>query len=182
MPRFLTYAQAAARTNSHVETIKRWRRMGLSFAMVDGRRVVREDALLAFWRERMKADPVHQARTARDRRQDASRAVMPSVPLRAVGAAQIGPQRRAAPRPASDGDPWGNVAPMRGAGEFAALQDALRDVQPSCQGVDAYTADRPSEDDVATMRAICASCPVQKLCQAYALAAKPQAGSWPPFG
>ncbi|MFZ8756089.1 WhiB family transcriptional regulator [Microbacterium sp. HMH0099] len=44
------------------------------------------------------------------------------------------------------------------------------------------THDRPSEDDVATMRAICASCPVQKLCQAYALAAKPQAGSWPPFG
>lgn len=78
VPRFLSYQQAAARTNSHVETIKRWRRMGLSFALVDGRRVVRDDALLAFWRERMKADPVHRAVIARDRLQDASGAVVAS--------------------------------------------------------------------------------------------------------
>ncbi len=183
MPRFLTYAQAAARTNSHPETIKRWRRSGLAFAMVDGRRVVREDVLLAWWRERMKANPVHQVRIAQDRLQDASGAVVASVPPRATKRAQAGaPRRPAAPRPqpSLDGDPLANVAPMRGAREFAALQDALHDVTPSCDGVDAYTDDHPSEDDVATMTRICASCPVGALCAAYASTATPAAGFWPP--
>lgn len=182
MPRWLTYSQAAERVRSHPETVKRWRRMGLSFALVDGRRVVREDALLAFWRERMKADPVHQARIARDRRQDASGEVVASVPPRAMKRAQAGaPRRTAAPRPQPSlgGDLLGNVAPMRGAREFAALQDALRGVTPSCNGVDVYTADHPSEDDVATMRVICASCPVLTRCQTYADAGRPSSGYWP---
>ncbi|MBB3158292.1 hypothetical protein FHS07_001988 [Microbacterium proteolyticum] len=182
MPRWLTYSQAAERVRSHPETVKRWRRMGLSFALVDGRRMVREDALLVFWRERMKADPVHQARIARDRLQDASGAVVASAPPQATKRRQASaPRRTAAPRPqpARDADPLANVAPMRGAREFAALQDALREVTPSCDGMDAYTADRPSEDDVETMRAICESCPVLKLCQAYAAAGRPSAGNWP---
>ncbi|WP_314455801.1 hypothetical protein [uncultured Microbacterium sp.] len=182
MPKFLTYDQAAARTSSHVETFKRWRRMGLSFAMVDGRRMIREDALLAFWRERMKADPVHQARIARDRLRDASGAVVASVLPRATKRRQAGaPRHTAAPRPrrAPDGDPLGNVAPMRGAREFAALQDALRNITPSCDGMDTYTADRPSEDDVAAMMKICASRPVLELCQAYAVVGRPSAGHWP---
>lgn len=182
MPKFLTYDQAAARTKSHPETIKRWRRMGLSFALIDGRRMVREDALLAFWRERMKADPVHQARIARDRLQDTSGVMVASVSPRATRRAQAGaPRRTAAPRrrSAPDGDPPVNVAPMRGAREFAALQDALRDVTPSCDGMDAYTDDRPSEDDVTAIAGICASCPVLELCQAYAVAGRPSAGHWP---
>ncbi|WP_425488135.1 WhiB family transcriptional regulator [Microbacterium proteolyticum] len=159
--------------------------MGLSFALVEGRRMVREDVLLAFWRERMQADPVHQARIARDRLQDASGAVMASVPPRVMKRRQAGaPRRTAAPRPqpAPDCDPLANVAPMRGAREFAALRDALRDVTPSCDGVDTYTDDRPSGDDVATMARICASCPVEAACEAYAVAGRPTAGYWPTVG
>lgn len=181
MPRFLTYAQAAARTNSHVETIKRWRRMGLSFAMVDGRRMVREDALLAFWRERMRADPVHLARIARDGRQDTSGAVVTSMPPRAAKRRQAGAPRRTAPsRPQldRDADPIVKTAPMRGAREYAKLQAALREVEPSCRGVDAFTTDRPSADDVVAMTAICASCPVLELCGLYAHAARMGTGFW----
>ena len=70
-PPFLTYRQAAAKVGRSVLTIKRWRRRGqleMGWEVRDGQRVrvVREDILLACWRERMKSDPVHQKRLLRD--------------------------------------------------------------------------------------------------------------------
>ncbi|KAA0960868.1 hypothetical protein FQ142_08280 [Microbacterium sp. ANT_H45B] len=68
-----TYREAAIATRRSVMTIKRWRRNGLSMGweVREGQRVrvVREDVLKAWWRERMKHDPVWQNRLRRERRQ-----------------------------------------------------------------------------------------------------------------
>ena len=62
----LTYRQAARRVHRSIKTIKRWRRNGMpmGWANVQGQRcrVVDETTLLAWWRGRLKSDPVHQAR------------------------------------------------------------------------------------------------------------------------
>ncbi|OZB85377.1 MAG: hypothetical protein B7X32_03535 [Microbacterium sp. 13-71-7] len=61
----LTYFQAARRVRRSVRTIKRWRRNGMPMGWADGHRVVDEPVLLAWWRDRMSADPVHQLRIVR---------------------------------------------------------------------------------------------------------------------
>lgn len=65
----LTYREAATRVHRSIKTIKRWRRNGMpmGWATVQGQRcrVVEEDVLLAWWRGRLTADPVHQARLRR---------------------------------------------------------------------------------------------------------------------
>lgn len=62
----LTYREAARRVHRSIKTIKRWRRNGMpmGWANIAGQRcrVVEETALLAWWRGRLKSDPVHQAR------------------------------------------------------------------------------------------------------------------------
>lgn len=62
----LTYREAAARVRRSVLTIKRWRRGGMPMGWEhrDGQhvRVVDEQILLAWWRERMQAWPPHQYR------------------------------------------------------------------------------------------------------------------------
>jgi phage terminase Nu1 subunit (DNA packaging protein) len=55
--RWLTYKEAAARVDRDVLTVQRWRRHGMpmSWSTRDGQRVrvVREDVLLAWWRDRL---------------------------------------------------------------------------------------------------------------------------------
>jgi transposase len=62
----LTYRQAARRVHRSVKTVKRWRRHGLPMGwdVQAGQkvRVVDEEVLLSWWRARLAADPVHQAR------------------------------------------------------------------------------------------------------------------------
>lgn len=62
--RLLTYREAAVRVRRSVRTLWRWRKRGMrmGWGTRDGQRVrlVREDVLLAYWRARMTADPVHQ--------------------------------------------------------------------------------------------------------------------------
>lgn len=70
MPRFLTYKQAARRVGRSIETVKRWRRDGLPMVNRDGYAVVSEDELLAWFRARLLADPVHQIRMRRVRREE----------------------------------------------------------------------------------------------------------------
>lgn len=64
--RFLTYRQAAKRVGRSVRTINRWRRGGMPMGWEtrDGEkvRVVREDILLAWWRDRLDNWPTHQYR------------------------------------------------------------------------------------------------------------------------
>lgn len=61
-PAFLNYPQAAKRVKRDVRTIRRWRSEGLAFEQVNGQLVVREDALLEFYRAKLKAWPIHQQR------------------------------------------------------------------------------------------------------------------------
>lgn len=65
-PTWLNYSQAAKRVGRSDRTIRRWRRQGMpmGWGTVDGyrARVVREDVLLAWWRERLSNDPIHQQR------------------------------------------------------------------------------------------------------------------------
>lgn len=60
---WLTYREAARRVRRSKDTVRRWRRQGMPMRFDDrGRRIVQEKVLLAWWRGRMKADPVYQAR------------------------------------------------------------------------------------------------------------------------
>lgn len=71
MDEWLTYREAATRTRRSIRSINRWRRGGMpmQWDTRDGQRVrvVRLDILLAWWRERMSADPAHQYRLRRMR-------------------------------------------------------------------------------------------------------------------
>jgi len=62
----LTYREAAKRTRRASNTIRHWRRQGMPMGWDrrDGQlvRVVDEGILLAWWRDRMDNNPVHQAR------------------------------------------------------------------------------------------------------------------------
>lgn len=58
-----TYRGAAVRVDRSTRSIKRWVREGLSAGWdEEGRRIIREDQLLAELRRRLAADPVHQQR------------------------------------------------------------------------------------------------------------------------
>lgn len=65
----LTYREAARRVRRSIRTINRWRRAGMpmTWATRDGQhvRVVDEDTLLAWWRDRLDANPAHQWRLRR---------------------------------------------------------------------------------------------------------------------
>ncbi|MEQ6898995.1 hypothetical protein [Microbacterium sp. KR10-403] len=65
----LTYREAATRVHRSIRTIKRWRRHGLpmSWDHQDGQRVrvVELEILLAWYRDRLQADPIHQQRLRR---------------------------------------------------------------------------------------------------------------------
>lgn len=62
IPGWLDYRQAARRIGRSENTIKRYRRDGMQMPLRDGRRMVREDVLLAWYRDRLQAWPIHQQR------------------------------------------------------------------------------------------------------------------------
>lgn len=60
---WLTYREAAVRVDRSVRSIKQWRKDGMSMGWDDqGRRIVREEVLLAELRRRLLANPAHQFR------------------------------------------------------------------------------------------------------------------------
>ena len=59
---WLTYRQAARRVHRSIRTIRRWKRNGMPTILREGVRYVDEETLLAHWRARMQADPIHQQR------------------------------------------------------------------------------------------------------------------------
>ncbi len=64
-PPWYDYRQAARRVGRSENTVKRWRRAGMPTTIRDGRRMVREDVLLAWYRDRLQAWPVHRWRMRR---------------------------------------------------------------------------------------------------------------------
>lgn len=61
---------------------------------------------------------------------------------------------------------------------WARLSAALRDSAPGCAGLDIFTADQLTGDQLDFCDGICTRCPVFDLCDAFALAARVQAGFW----
>lgn len=71
MGKWLTYREAAVRTQRSIRSINRWRRGGMPMGWEerDGKRyrVVEEKILLDWWKERRRSDPAHQYRLRRMR-------------------------------------------------------------------------------------------------------------------
>ncbi|MBT2485725.1 MULTISPECIES: WhiB family transcriptional regulator [unclassified Microbacterium] len=184
--RWLTYRQAAERVRSVERTIRRWHQDGMvmGWQVIGGQRtrVVREDVLLAWWRDRMDSSPVHQLRLRKR--------------LEAAGVAYVPPSRPPMPKPepqlepvdedASDRwpplapfhEPLDHMKPMAGRDEYAQLMKATRHTPTRCRDVDEFTAERLDASQLRRLEAICATCPVLALCGAYAVAAQPAAGFW----
>lgn len=59
-----------------------------------------------------------------------------------------------------------------------ALSSALEHVTPPCEGLDAFTADRLTDDERYMCESICAGCPLADVCEAYATAAQVESGFW----
>lgn len=180
---WLTYEQAAKRVGRHVESVKQWRRDGLEFVMRDGKRMVLEEHLLAFYRDRLKAWPAHHNRMNRLRAEDG----LPPLP---PPASRIKPGRvaqRQMQQVPAEGDPDrdqtvklyepldGMLDRFAAAAEHAALLEALKANPAPCKDVAGFIADRP---DSAQLRPICVRCPVLAQCDAYAVAAKIRTGFW----
>lgn len=192
--RWLNYTEAAHRVGRSDRIIRKWRRDGMAMSWqvgTDGQRerVVREDVLLAWFRDRLKASPVHYYRmralalehglpgperpAALSRPQRRERMIAPACAESPAGDAVRSPVAGST----HDGDPLANVQPMKGGPEYGELQRALRETPAPCRDVDEFTADRIDDDTARMLAGICATCPVIDLCRAYAARAHPE-GYW----
>ncbi|MFK4759662.1 WhiB family transcriptional regulator [Microbacterium sp. ZW T5_45] len=196
---WLTYAEAARRVQKSKRTVQLWRRQGMPMQWTeqDGQRVrvVELDVLLAWWRRKMTASPVHfyQLRKRAVERGETP----PPVPerFRARRTPTEQPQGReigaSQPTQVPDGqdDVTGrsetfaqvlaDLPPFHGYSEHAVLMAAMEEDPPACDGLEVFTRDRYGEpEEVAMMRDICRSCPLLDLCQAFAAAGKPTGGMW----
>ena len=207
-PVWLTYADAAKRVRSSKHTIQLWRRNGMvmEWRVDEGGqryRVVREDVLLAWWRDRMKASPVHfyRMRAEAIKRGESP----PPVPDRfksrrdTAGTARSsipGVDSEHSQPPGVLGDPGGagcgadrntealltvlrELPEFVGRAEHAELMVAMENETPGCDGLEVFTYDRFADpEQTEMMRAICDACPLLDLCQAFAIVGRPAAGMW----
>ncbi|WP_454113354.1 WhiB family transcriptional regulator [Microbacterium maritypicum] len=190
--RWLTYKQAAARVRSSERTVRHWGSDGMvmGWQLIEGQRtrVVREDVLLAWWRDKMDSSPVHQFRVRKRLEAAGIAYVAPSRPpkpkpepkLRPEPALEPDPERDAESRPAPPPfhEPLDHMKPMAGRDEYAQLMKATRRTPSPCRDVDAFTADRIDEGEEQRLAAICAACPVLEQCRAFAIAERPTVGFW----
>ncbi|MFJ2541884.1 WhiB family transcriptional regulator [Microbacterium sp. NPDC087589] len=185
---WLTYKQAAARVRSSERTVRHWGSDGMvmGWQTIEGQRtrVVREDVLLAWWRDAMDNNPAHQHRV----RKRLEAAGMPYVaPVRAPKRVPVQkPERDLVdeetadpwPAPAPFHEPLDHMKPLAGRDEYVQLMKATRHAPTRCRGVDAFTADRLAADEEQRLAAICAVCPVLEQCRAFAIAQRPTVGFW----
>lgn len=185
--KWLTYKAAAKHVGRSVTAIRLWGRQGmpLGWKTIDGQRtrVVREDVLMATFREKLKNDPSHQAKLRRIRREEG----LPEIPReRTPTHTPLSlPVRTLASRTAPDSDldaprvnPLADLAPMRAGAEWGQVGEAMKHDDPSCWGIDAFTADRVDDEEQAMMATICDGCPMVELCRTFAIAERPSAGFW----
>ncbi|TQO20324.1 hypothetical protein FB472_1955 [Rhodoglobus vestalii] len=67
----------------------------------------------------------------------------------------------------------------RASAAYERLSLAMIDNPPECSGLDLFTADDLSSDDVDVCASICATCPLFDLCSQYAEIDRPKAGYGP---
>ncbi|MBY6061613.1 WhiB family transcriptional regulator [Microbacterium esteraromaticum] len=202
-PVWLTYVEAAKRVKSSTRTVKRWHREGMAMEWrtddVGQRfRVVEESVLLSWWRDRLKASPVHFYRM---RKAAIERGETPppipeqfrgrpragigpeslSICARTGGTASGGTEGAGTPPVCSDRllDVLAELPEFKGQAEHAALTAAMEDEPPGCDGLDVFTHDRFDDpEQTEMMRGICRDCPLLDLCAAFAAAGRPVAGMW----
>ncbi|MEV7609864.1 WhiB family transcriptional regulator [Microbacterium sp. NPDC089320] len=204
---WLSYAEAAKRVRSSGRTVRNWRRQGMPMSWrVDevGQRyrVVELQVLLAWWREKMQASPVHfyrqrakaiergetpppiperfryTAERRQDTRSDASQVTtLPEYPDDAVHGTDASTHAENS-TPVRVIDPLADMPTLRGGAEYYALTEKLKDATPGCAGVDEFTADRVDDETAAILADICAHCPMLARCGAFATASRPTAGFW----
>ena len=61
---------------------------------------------------------------------------------------------------------------------WIALDAALREVTPPCDGDPLFTAERLTDREREHCADLCARCPLLDLCDDYAMAVMPPAGFW----
>lgn len=150
-------------------------------------RVVELEVLLAWWRDRMQASPVHFYRL-RKRIIESGNPAPPipaqftrrkqPVPSEIETASQGSEQNDAFSGP-TIADVLDELPDFIGQAEHAALLQAMEDTPPACDGLETFTHDRfadPEQTDM--MRGICHACPLLDLCRTFAAAGKPTAGMW----
>ena len=189
----LTYQEAAHRVGLTVRTIWRWRKGGMpmSHGIREGQRVrlVDEDVLLGWFRDRLKADPVHQLRMHKYAVEEAREEGLPEPERPKARRRQKSPIAPAPehPSPADEDDTaqsersvdWSIVATLnRGEEQWAALSAALVKVRPACAGDPAYVADRITPQQALSMHQTCDDCPLLALCHNFAQASRPTSGFW----
>ena len=64
---------------------------------------------------------------------------------------------------------------------WQTLSDALDGYSPECEGWELFTADSITVPEQALAESICARCRVTDLCDAFAVASKPNTGFWGGF-
>lgn len=185
--KWLTFTAAATRVGRSRRVIRLWGQQGMPLAWktIDGQRtrVVREDVLMATFREKLKNNPSHQAKMRRIRRESglpetvATRTVARGLPRQ--------PQLILTGRPSLDADldaprvdPLADMAPMRAGAEWRDVGEAMKRDDPACWGIDAFTADTVDDEEQLIMAGICAGCPMIDLCRTFAVREKPAAGFW----
>lgn len=187
---WLTYVEAARRVRSSGRTIRNWRRDGMPMEwrtdeLGQRYRVVEESVLLAWWRDRMNASPVHFYRMrARAIKRGETPPRTPERftkrPTAASTASQV-PEGQDDPDRRSDAVTalLADLPVFNGQAEHAALMRAMEDETPGCDGLEVFTRDRFSDpEQTEMMRGICRDCPLLDLCEAFAAAGKPSAGMW----
>lgn len=58
------------------------------------------------------------------------------------------------------------------------LIEGMIDRTPGCLGIDAFTADHLTRDDVDLLQPICAACDLQLLCRRFVELERPKVGYW----
>lgn len=191
---WLSYAEAARRIGRTDRNIRRWRQEGMPMSWRIGsdnqrERVVNEEVLLKWFREKLKASPAHYYRLraiAREhglpepQRPESVDRARPKPPVLVSEAHSVGDEDEQA----SSGvtrwkafEPLDTMKPMKGGPEFGELQRALRETPAPCRDVDEFTAERIDPGTARMLAGICATCPVVELCRAYAERAHPE-GYW----
>ena len=150
-------------------------------------RVVDETVLLAWWRDRMQASPVHFYRMRKRIIEAGNEA--PPVPARFTRRRQPVPSETESPRqdpeqPKAGAGPTladviAELPEFIGQHEHATLIRAMEDTPAACDGLETFTHDRFADpEQTEMMRGICHACPLLELCRTFAIAGKPTAGMW----
>ena len=196
-PVWLTYAEAAKRVTSTKHTVQLWRRQGMPMEWRTDNtgqrfRVVEEETLLAWWRQKMKNSPVHFYKMRRKlieagetpppiperfryTRQKATGGDLTASTVQTPADADTVSEARTAALTALLADLTG----FPGQPEHAALMKAMEDEPPACDGLEVFTHDRFDDpEQTEMMRGICRDCPLVEMCAAFAAAGRPSAGMW----